>query len=527
MIGLEHPWIGVAPMNSRIVRLLPLSLLLLLLPFAAHSATLFVSPEGSGTDGASWETSFNKIGDAILASTTGDEIWVGTGTYVENLVVTIPLTILGGFEGTESLEQRESRDPEQYPTVIDGNRKGSVLTIRRNLTMEGVTVQNGLNPDGSGIHVLESILELSDVMIKSNGESTNRGGGIFIRDGQLHVDECLISSNISKNRGGGIFAERTNIILHRSEFRDNISFELGSGVYVDTGQVEVIDSRFFRNGFRNGNKEGGRGGGVRVIYGDLSINNSSFQQNYPSGLSIGASTAEISQSVFIENVSGIRAGGFHAIAESHYTIDRCLFERNITDPGPQPIIVVTEGGAIFSQDSKGMVSNSVFIQNQSLKGSIVSLKDTEPGEVVFSNCTAEIDTEYGGTYGVGWDVSPRFVNCILTSEGAPFFFFRDTGDISYSLIQGGYPGEGNIDADPRFVDPANGDYRLQRGSPCIESGTDTGLTHDFDGNFRPVGDYDMGAFEYPFLRSDINGDGFIDALDLLIFSEDWMKVSGP
>jgi len=99
--------------------------------------------------------------------------------------------------------------------------------------------------------------------------------------------------------------------------------------------------------------------------------------------------------------------------------------------------------------------------------------------------------------------------------------------VTYSNIEGGFPGEGNIDADPLFVDIENGDYHLQRGSPCIDSGTNTGLTEDFDGNDRPVGDYDMGAFEFPFLRSDIDGSGEVDSGDLLILREDWMKMSGP
>nr|HQH72925.1 right-handed parallel beta-helix repeat-containing protein [bacterium] len=47
-----------------------------------------------------------------------------------------------------------------------------------------------------------------------------------------------------------------------------------------------------------------------------------------------------------------------------------------------------------------------------------------------------------------------------------------TIDVRYSLVKGdsGYPGEGNIDADPRFVDPANNDYRLLPDSPAIDAG---------------------------------------------------------
>jgi len=65
---------------------------------------------------------------------------------------------------------------------------------------------------------------------------------------------------------------------------------------------------------------------------------------------------------------------------------------------------------------------------------------------------------------------------------------------------------GNISIDPMFVDPSNGDYHLQAGSPCIDVGTNdaSGLPEtDFDGNPRIIdGDdkegavVDMGAFEY-------------------------------
>ncbi|MCA9435636.1 MAG: right-handed parallel beta-helix repeat-containing protein [Candidatus Omnitrophica bacterium] len=76
--------------------------------------------------------------------------------------------------------------------------------------------------------------------------------------------------------------------------------------------------------------------------------------------------------------------------------------------------------------------------------------------------------------------------------------------VTYSCLQSGYPGEGNIDAPPEFVDSANGDFRLADGASCIDRGTnlDT-LDRDLDGNPRPGGDQltDMGAYESP--------DGFV------------------
>ena len=52
-------------------------------------------------------------------------------------------------------------------------------------------------------------------------------------------------------------------------------------------------------------------------------------------------------------------------------------------------------------------------------------------------------------------------------------------------------------ADPLFVNAAINDYHLNTGSSCINTGTNTGITDDFDLNPRPQnGFYDIGAYEF-------------------------------
>ena len=81
-------------------------------------------------------------------------------------------------------------------------------------------------------------------------------------------------------------------------------------------------------------------------------------------------------------------------------------------------------------------------------------------------------------------------------------------NITYSCIQNWtYGGTGNISLDPRFLDPAHGDYHLAPNSPCIDAGTSmSGVTLDYQGYARPFfgvnerrGDgsgFDIGASEF-------------------------------
>jgi hypothetical protein len=132
-------------------------------------------------------------------------------------------------------------------------------------------------------------------------------------------------------------------------------------------------------------------------------------------------------------------------------------------------------------------------------------------------------------------------NLITESAGGPNL----SNEVTYSNIQGGATGPGNIDADPMFADATGGDYRLSAGSPSIDAADNTavpaGVTLDLAGSPRfaddpdtvdtgvPGGDggdliVDMGAYEFQGgCRADVNGDGVLDTRDFLWFLNAWVQ----
>jgi len=193
------------------------------------------------------------------------------------------------------------------------------------------------------------------------------------------------------------------------------------------------------------------------------------------------------------------AGGLYIDGGAPLIID-CVFHRNLGSP-------------IFAYYSTLNVVNCLFFDND---GYVAGGIDLLGGSPEVANCTfVGNHAAYGGgaiyaeagasatvTGCVAWQNTPNQ----FQSSGAAL-------NVTYSLVQGGYAGEGNIDEDPRFIDPDADDFHIMPDSPCIDAGSNFALPDDvftdLDGNLRFIDDpltddtglgdppiVDMGAYEY-------------------------------
>ena len=227
----------------------------------------------------------------------------------------------------------------------------------------------------------------------------------------------------------------------------------------------------------------------------------------PHDLGGGMYTYELSPTVanctFIGN-SGSFGGGLDADFSSP-TLANCFFIKNYGVYG---------GGAFFYGSSPNL-SDCIFEGNRAERGGAFFNNASSP-TIRNSTLTGNAANEGGGFF--DYHSSSTLKNCIIwENTGGSIFTSSSIPTITYSNIEGGYEGAGNLNQDPLFVDPANGNLRLQPCSPSIDAGdyTEASLGTDLDGNPRQVRTIDMGAYEFQDVPpptqnwyQDNDGDGF-------------------
>lgn len=217
----------------------------------------------------------------------------------------------------------------------------------------------------------------------------------------------------------------------------------------------------------------------------------------------------------IVNGKDFRQGGGMKIVNSAPTIRNSIFENNNVDfnggaiytSSATPRIINTmfvenrasNGGGIYNHDnSYPQLTNCIFYKNYASEGA--AIYNNFSASPTITNCTFTKNSSKGGATYNNINSSPIITNSILWDNKNEIHNQDNTSVpiVSYSNVEGGYIGDGNIDEDPLFVNAPDNDLHLRVNSPAIDSGTYTNAPSiDLDNNPRPADSgYDMGAYEF-------------------------------
>lgn len=520
----------------------------------ALTGVIYVDGSATGNnDGTSWADAFTNLGDALLSSAPGSstQVWVAAGTYKPaagtnsnaTFLLENGVKIYGGFAGNEA--SLDGRDPGAHETILSGDLKGDDGANFANrgdnvyhvvsayswtdatAVLDGFTISGGNARAaifGGGIYNKGGNPTFAKLQVSDN--SAGQGGGMYTVGGNPALSHVTFAGNTADNDGGGILVDGANAAPFGNPTLTNVTFD-GNHAYYGGGMAvgrDVADNPAYNGtltlssvNFSGNTAEFAGGLGAQIAgpgtdpyfgpgTGKLTLNGGVFEGNHATAMGGGMYLGDFGQLQTFDGavtLTGVAFRGNSAGEGTDYATGGGMLVFNYSTPttaNPKLTNVVfsgnranSEGGGLHLTYTNPALTNVTFAGNASASGGAVLVA--------------------GGT--------PVIKNSVLWGDTGEISISPDvpaTPSVSYSIVQGGYSGTGNLNSDPLFVSPVDassapttsGDLHLQGSpvaSPAIDAGDNgaipSGVAADLDGKPRKVdgnGDttatVDMGAYEF-------------------------------
>ncbi|MHC4676829.1 MAG: LamG-like jellyroll fold domain-containing protein, partial [Planctomycetota bacterium] len=413
--------------------------------FTIHNVYYVDANATGANDGSNWDDAFIDLQDALTTAQDSDHIWVAQGTYTPSQLTdpndlrtaTFELiegvAIYGGFAGGEtSLSQR---DWEAYETILSGDLDGNDVEVLDPcaLLTEPTRAENSyhvVTGNGTGARAVLDGFTITGGNATGNIPAT-RGGGMYCDYSSPTVTNCTFSGN-SAIHGGGMFSSNSSSpTVTNCIFSGNSVVSRGGGMYNGQSSPTVTNCIF------SGNSADYKGGGMCNEYSSPTVTNCIFGGNSAASKGGGMyneySSPTVTDCDFTGN-SAFQGGGMHTDWMSP-AVANCMFIGNLA----------SDGGGMNNNVSNTSVTNCTFIGNSGINGG--GMHNNNYYTPIITNCTfIGNSAKYGGGM---WNNESKAIvtNCIFWNDTPDEIYnYNDTSTaiFTYSDIQGGWPGTGNI-----------------------------------------------------------------------------------
>ena len=353
------------------------------------------------------------------------------------------------------------------------------------------------------------------------------GGGIYSRDSSPRIINCNIGWNFAAGAGGGIACENSDALIRNCYINDNYCRvnddridQHGGGIYIKGGSPQIDGGEIIKNHAR------WSGGGIAVQDGNaVLIDNVDIIHNdchasgggiYSQGNPAGDPNADpnypnvIIQNCRIVHNEGSWSGGVSSNYGSFADIDDCTIAWNFADWSDLV-------GGLETYYGDANVAGTIITNNSGVQMASAGVSASALG-MEFGGLEMEI-------FGVNPGIDVSYCNIQMFDSGG----FYDPTAV--------WPGEGNINKDPMFINPTSWPYNfhLRSGpeqwniSPCINAGNpfaDYSLEPAPNGARINIGGYggtDQAASS-DILRpvpADADADLAVNLVDFAILANNW------
>jgi len=423
----------------------------------------------------------SNIQEAVDNSWDGRTVWVADGIYTgpENRDI--------DFKG-KPISVKSENGPQHCIIDCNGTEEKPHRAFNftnnedANSVVAGFTITNGLGPD-------------TEVWLGI----TSAGGAIYCSNASPTITNCSFVGNSANGRwasGAAIYCRHSNPTITNCTFKNNSAdgqWASGGAICCENSSPAITGCTF------TGNSADFNGGAVNNHDSNPIITDCIFSTNSAVGNDGGAlnnsnSSPMITNCAFSANYAYDWAGAIRNVFDSSPTITNCIFTGNLAQGS---------GGAIFNfHNCNTIITNCTFAENSAPNGNALAFDSWQP--VAPSDLQA--------------------ASCILIDDGNEIWNNDgSTINITYSNVQTGWPGHGNINNDPCFVEPGywdsnstptdpnddfwiEGNYHLLQGSPCLDAGDPNYVPGpnetDLEGNPRIINErIDIGPYEGGYIKA--------------------------